>query len=101
LQQIVRMLLSNSIRDTDIDISDLLQEINRKYPSLFESFLPYSEHETLRSQLDSLIDEDKVPLIGSKTYLNPAAIGYITTAFARGTLKLPVKTTDLDDSPHF
>jgi hypothetical protein len=43
-------------------------------------------------------NNNKVPLIGSKTHLDPAVIGYITIAYARGTLKLPVKTANLDTS---
>jgi hypothetical protein len=48
--------------------------------------------------MDVLADsnDDEVPLVGSKTHLNPVVIGYITIAYARGTLKLPVKTTNLD-----
>jgi hypothetical protein len=100
LQQTVRMLLSNGMRDTDAEIGDLLQYINRTCPTLFEPFLPRSEHESLRTQMDVLADsdDDEVPLVGSKTHLDPAAIGCITTAYARGTLKLPVKTADLDTS---
>jgi hypothetical protein len=95
------MLLNNGMRDTDAEMGDLLQAINRKCPTLFESFLPRSEHETLRNQIEALVDEDEVPLVGSKTHLNPAAIGCITTAYARSTLKLPVKTADLDTNPRF
>ena len=51
--------------------------------------------------MDSLINKNKVPLIGSKTHLNPVAIGYITIVFARGILKLLVKTIDLNNSPRF
>jgi hypothetical protein len=51
--------------------------------------------------MDFLINKDKIPFIGSKTHLNPVAIGYITIVFTRSILKLPVKTADLDNSPYF
>jgi hypothetical protein len=87
------------MHDTNEDTSLLMKEIQKDCPTLFESILPRSEH--LRSQEENLVEEDEVPLIGSRYHVNPAAIGCITTRYARDTLKLPVKISDLDRNVKF
>jgi hypothetical protein len=99
LQQTVRILLNNGMHENDKDMSLLLQDIQKQCPTLFESILPKSEH--MRSQEDSLVEDDEVPLIGSGRHLDPAAIGCIATGFAQQKLKLPVKKSDLDRNVNF
>jgi hypothetical protein len=89
------------MQDTDAEMSQLLQDIHKQCPILFDSVLPRSEHESLRSQLDSLIDEDEVPLVASKRHLNATAIGCISSGYAQKALKLPVKISDLDKDVKF
>jgi hypothetical protein len=101
LQQTVRILLNNGMRNTDAEMSDLLQYIHSQCPTLFESVLPRSEQESLRNQLESLVEDDEVPLISTARHRNPAAIGCISTAFARRSLRLPVKSSDLDEDFKF
>jgi hypothetical protein len=102
LQQTVRILLNNGMRETDAQMSDLLQYIHQQCPTLLESLLPRSEQETMRNQLESLVEDDEeVPLVGSQSHLNPTATGCIATKYVRGTLKLPVSRQDLENDRAF
>jgi hypothetical protein len=98
IQQTVRLLLANSFQHSDPELTSLFNELYEECPSLFSQILPRSE---ATDYMTELLQEDedvyKLQLPADSTQYDPAAIACIQAKYAKDTLRLPTRPSQMSD----
>ena len=96
--------MANAFKHSDPDLTKVFNELYKECPSLFQQILPRSEVADYASLLDDDDDEDLGQLDLTSTLAagsfqdRPAAIACIPPKYAKETLGLPIRPTQMSDS---
>lgn len=78
-------------------ITSLLKDLYRKCPNLFDTLLPRSEQQILRSALAvDEEEEDLMALLEDEIHRHVTAIGRFKTKYCREVLGVPTRTSDTE-----
>jgi hypothetical protein len=99
VQQTVRLALLNAFKETDSGLTEMLLDLNRRCPTLFDSLLPKSEQESLLEKEDD--ENDDIVIQGDDNHKRPSAIGCLQAKYCREELGLPTRSSDLALPPWF
>lgn len=100
VQQTVRLLLAKAFEHSNPDLTLVFNELYRECPSLFEQVLPRSEVADYVNLLEEGFDDDelKLKLPEDSTQYRPAAITCIQPKYAKDTLQLPTRPSQMSDN---
>ena len=99
---IVRMLLMNAFSNPEPQLTQMIQQLYRDIPSLFESLIPQSEQESLITTATDKVDEgdeadlDEGALLSTNdpaaqiNHIRPTVIGCLQPKHCKKVLHLPV-----------
>ena len=97
----VRLIIMNAYKQSDPELTDLIQRLYRSCPLLFESLMPRSEIEDLAAAAaaadvdEADEDEPSVELQADDSHLRPSAIGCLPARHVRQVLGFPLRSSQM------
>ena len=90
----IRLLLLGAFNDTDAPLTELIQDIQRTYPSLFESLLPRSKVAAFNTQIEDKDDDNQQTVQGDDQHQRPRVISRISPQHIKSQLNLPNRASN-------
>ena len=95
LRQSIRLLLMNTWRADEPQITSVVKDLYRKCPTLFDTLLSRSEQESLRSSLiEHDNEDDEIVLQSDDTHKLVTATGRLRSKYCREVLQVPLRASD-------
>ena len=94
LRQSVRLLLMDAFKEDEPTITEVVKELYRNCPTLFQVLITRSEQTSLLAEQGSEEEEDTMTLQSDKDHRDVTAIGRLGARYCKNTLRVPLRASD-------